>query len=281
MKLLSFRAEGRALYGALVGDGVVDLSDRVGDRFPTLRSALAGGALPELDRIARGTPPDYALKDIAFAPVITAPDKILCIGLNYRTHAAEMARELPAQPSVFSRLHNTLVAHGDTLPRPRASTNFDFEGELAVIIGRGGRHISAEGALRHVAGYSCFLDGSVRDFQKHSVTAGKNFPRTGPLGPWMVTADEISDPTALTLVTRLNGTEVQRDTVDHLIYSIPTLIAYLSTITPLEPGDVIATGTPHGVGAGRTPPLWMKAGDMIEVDISGIGVLRNTVVDET
>lgn len=281
MKLLSFRAEGKALYGALVGDGVVDLSDRVGDRFPTLRSALAGGALPELDRIALSTPPDYALNDIAFAPVITAPDKILCIGLNYRTHAAEMARELPAQPSVFSRLHNTLVAHGDTLPRPRASTNFDFEGELAVIIGRGGRHISAKDALRHVAGYSCFLDGSVRDFQKHSVTAGKNFPRTGPLGPWMVTADEISDPTALTLVTRLNGTEVQRDTVDHLIYPIPTLIAYLSTITPLEPGDVIATGTPHGVGAGRTPPLWMKAGDMIEVDISGIGVLRNTVVDET
>ncbi|MBV9835671.1 MAG: fumarylacetoacetate hydrolase family protein [Alphaproteobacteria bacterium] len=281
MKLLSFRAEGRALYGALVGDGVVDLADRVGDRYPTLRAALAGGALAELDRIARGAPPDYALKDIAYDPVITAPDKILCIGLNYRTHAAEMARELPANPSVFSRLHNTLVAHGDTLPRPRASTNFDFEGELAVIIGKGGRHIRAEDALKHIAGYSCFLDGSVRDFQKHSVTAGKNFPRTGPLGPWMTTSDEIPDPTTLTLVTRLNGAEVQRDTTDHLIYSIPTLIQYLSTITPLEPGDVIATGTPHGVGAGRTPPLWMKAGDVIEVDISGIGVLRNTVVDET
>jgi len=281
MKLLSFRAEGRALYGAVVGDGVVDLADRVGDRFPTLRAALAGGALAELDRIARGAPPDYALKDIAYDPVIPVPDKILCIGLNYRTHAAEMARELPAHPSVFSRLHNTLVAHGDTLPRPRASTNFDFEGELAVIIGRGGRHIRAEDALKHVAGYSCFLDGSVRDFQKHSVTAGKNFPRTGPLGPWMTTADEIADPTTLTLVTRLNGAEVQRDTVDHLIYPIPTLIAYLSTITPLEPGDVIATGTPHGVGAGRTPPLWMKAGDVIEVEISGIGVLLNSVVDET
>lgn len=280
MKLLSFRAEGRALYGAVVGDGVVDLADRIGDRYPTLRAALAGGALQELDRIARGAPPDYAFRDIAFDPVITTPDKILCIGPNYRTHAAEMARELPANPSVFARLHNTLVAHGDTLPRPRASTNFDFEGELAVIIGKGGRHIRAEDALDHVAGYSCFLDGSVRDFQKHSVTAGKNFPRTGPLGPWMTTADEIPDPTKLTLVTRLNGAEVQRDTTDHLIYSIPTLIQYLSTITPLEPGDVIATGTPHGVGAGRTPPLWMKAGDVIEVDISGIGVLRNTVADE-
>ena len=261
MKLLSFRAEGRALYGAVVGEGVVDLADRVGDRFPTLCAALAGRALPELDRIARGAPPDYALRDIAFDPVIPAPDKILCIGLNYRTHAAEMARELPANPSVFARLHNTLAAHGDPLPRPRASAHFDFEGELAVIIGEGGRHIRAEDALKHVAGYSCFLDGSVRDFQKHSVTAGKNFPRTGPLGPWMATADEITDPTTLTLVTRLNGAEVQRDTVDHLIYPIPTLIAYLSTITPLEPGDVIATGTPHGVGAGRTPPLWMKAGD--------------------
>lgn len=281
MKLLSFRAEGRALYGAVAGDGVVDLAGRLGERFPTLRAALAGGALAELERIARGAPPDYALKDIAFDPVITAPDKILCIGLNYRTHAAEMARELPANPSVFSRLHNTLVAHGDTLPRPRASTNFDFEGELAVIIGKGGRHIRADDALKHVAGYSCFLDGSVRDFQKHSVTAGKNFPRTGPLGPWMTTADEIPDPTTLTLVTRLNGAEVQRDTTDHLIYPIPTLIQYLSTITPLEPGDVIATGTPHGVGAGRTPPLWMRAGDVIEVEVSGIGVLRNTVVDET
>ena len=280
MKLLSFKAEGRALYGALVGDGVVDLADRLRDRFPTLRAALAGNALPELARIARGAPPDFALEDIAFEPVIPQPDKILCIGLNYRTHAAEMARELPPNPSVFSRLHNTLVAHGDPLPRPRASTNFDFEGELAVIIGKGGRHIRAEDALGHVAGYSCFLDGSVRDFQKHSVTAGKNFPRTGPLGPWMTTADEITDPTTLTLVTRLNGAEVQRDTVDHLIYPIPTLIAYLSTVTPLESGDIIATGTPHGVGAGRTPPLWMKAGDVIEVDISGIGVLRNTVVDE-
>jgi 2-keto-4-pentenoate hydratase/2-oxohepta-3-ene-1,7-dioic acid hydratase in catechol pathway len=253
----------------------------VGDRFPTLRAALAGGALPELARIAQGAPPDYALGEIAYDPVIPAPAKILCVGLNYRTHAAEMARELPANPSVFARLHNTLAAHGDPLPRPRASTHFDFEGELAVIIGEGGRHIRAEDALKHVAGYSCFLDGSVRDFQKHSVTAGKNFPRTGPLGPWMTTVDEISDPTTLTLVTRLNGAEVQRDTVDHLIYPIPTLIAYLSTITPLEPGDVIATGTPHGVGAGRTPPLWMKAGDVIEVDISGIGVLRNAVVDET
>ncbi|MBM3620813.1 MAG: fumarylacetoacetate hydrolase family protein [Alphaproteobacteria bacterium] len=281
MKLLSFRAEGRALYGAVVGEGVVDLADRVGDRYPTLRTALAGGALAELDRIARGAPPDYALRDIAYDPVVPAPDKILCVGLNYRTHAAEMARELPANPSVFARLHNTLAAHGDTLPRPRVSTHFDFEGELAVIIGRGGRHIRAEDALKHVAGYTCFLDGSVRDFQKHSVTAGKNFPRTGPLGPWMATADEIPDPTTLTLVTRLNGTEVQRDTVDHLIYPIPTLIQYLSTITPLEPGDIIATGTPHGVGAGRTPPLWMKAGDVIEVDISNIGVLRNAVVDET
>jgi 2-keto-4-pentenoate hydratase/2-oxohepta-3-ene-1,7-dioic acid hydratase in catechol pathway len=164
--------------------------------------------------------------------------------------------------------------------RPQASTNFDYEGELAVIIGRRGRYITESDALSHVAGYSIFNDGSLRDFQKHSVTAGKNFPGTGPLGPWMVTADEIPDPTRLTLTTRLNGQQVQHSTTDQLIYPVPTIIAYLSSFTELLPGDVIATGTPEGVGAGRTPPLWMKPGDAIEVEISGIGILRNSITQE-
>lgn len=187
---------------------------------------------------------------------------------------------MPTVPSVFSRLHNTLVVHGGDIVRPRASVDFDFEGELAVVIGQRCRHVPRASALSVIAGYTCFLDGSVRDFQKHSVTAGKNFPATGPLGPWLVTTDVIADPQRLELTTRLNGTVVQHDTTDHMIFDVATIIEYLSTVTWLEPGDVIATGTPDGVGLGRKPPLWMKAGDKVEVEISGIGKLNVTVVDE-
>jgi len=187
---------------------------------------------------------------------------------------------MPTVPSVFSRLHNTLVAHGGDIVRPRASTHFDYEGELAIVIGERCRHVPRAGALSVIAGYTCFIDGSVRDFQKHSVFAGKNFPATGPLGPWMVTSDAIGDPQRLELTTRLNGTVVQHDTTDHMIFDVATLIEYLSTVTWLEPGDIIATGTPDGVGTGRTPPLWMKSGDRLEVEISGIGTLGVNVVDE-
>lgn len=280
MRLLSYRTDGHVRYGALVENGVVDLVSRVGDRWPTLRRAIAGGALPALAAIAAAARPDHALDDIAFAPTIPDPDKILCVGLNYRTHASEVGRELPPHPSVFSRLHNTLASHGGHVVRPKASTHLDFEGELAVVIGRQCRHVPLESALSVVAGYTCFNDASIRDFQKHSVTAGKNFPSTGALGPWMVTADEIPDPQALRLTTRLNGTVVQDDTTDHMIYPVARIIAYLSTFTVLEPGDGIATGTPAGVGLSREPPLWMKHGDTIEVEISGVGILRNRVTDE-
>ena len=183
-------------------------------------------------------------------------------------------------PSVFARLNSTLVGSGGNIVRPKSSIEFDFEGELAVIIGERCRHVTRGRALSVVAGYSIFLDGSVRDFQKHSVTAGKNFPATGPLGPWMVTADVVSDPQQLELTTRLNGNVVQHDTTDHMIFDVATIIEYLSTVTWLEPGDVIATGTPDGVGAGRKPPLWMTTNDKIEVEISGIGTLQANVVDE-
>jgi len=181
---------------------------------------------------------------------------------------------------MFVRFANTLVGHEGEMIRPSVSQSFDFEGELAVIIGRGGRHIAVERALEHVAGYTCFVDGSVRDYQKFSVTSGKNFPATGPLGPWIVTTDEIADPKRLALVTRLNGQEVQKSGTDLLIHSVPQIIAFCSDFTPLAPGDVIATGTPEGVGHRRTPPLWMKPGDVLEVEISGIGTLRSRVVDE-
>ena len=278
MKLLSFVAGGKDYFGALSGDGVVTLNDRIGQ--PDLRAALAAGAIEAMGKAVQAAKPDRKLGDIKFLPVIPKPEKILCAGVNYRSHAAETGREMPKQPSMFVRFADTLVGHGGEMVRPNVSSHFDFEGELACVIGKAGRHIKAERALDHVAGYTCFVDGSVRDFQKFSVTSGKNFPSTGPLGPWLVTTDEIPDPSRLTLTTRLNGQQVQHSTTDLLIYAIPEIIAFCSDFTALAPGDVIATGTPEGVGSRRTPPLWMKAGDMLEVEITGIGTLRADIVDE-
>jgi 2-keto-4-pentenoate hydratase/2-oxohepta-3-ene-1,7-dioic acid hydratase in catechol pathway len=280
MKLASYVADGTACFGVVTGDGVVTLNGRLGGRYADLREALTAGALPEIKKAADGARADHKLADVKWLPVIPNPEKILCAGINYRSHAAETGRELPKQPSMFIRLANTLTGHDGEMVRPSVSQQFDFEGELAVVVGRGGRHIPVERALEHVAGYTCFIDGSVRDYQKFSVTSGKNFPATGPLGPWIVTTDEIADPTRLTLTTRLNGRQVQKSGTDLLIYSVPQIIAFCSDFTPLAAGDVIATGTPEGVGHRRSPPLWMKPGDVLEVEISGIGTLRNHVVDE-
>jgi len=278
MKLLSFAADGKEWFGAARDDGIVTLNDKMGQ--PDLRAALAAGTIETMRRVAKQTAPDRKVDEIKFLPAIPRPGKILCAGLNYRSHVAEMGRELPKQPSMFARFTDTLVGHGGEMIRPAVSDNFDFEGELALVIGKGGRHIKPEAALDHVAGYTCFVDGSVRDYQKFSVTSGKNFPSTGPLGPWIVTTDEIADPSHLTLTTRLNGQRVQHATTDLLIYSIPQIIAFCSDFTPLAAGDVIATGTPEGVGHGRKPPLWMKPGDTLEVEISGIGVLRAHIAGE-
>jgi 2-keto-4-pentenoate hydratase/2-oxohepta-3-ene-1,7-dioic acid hydratase in catechol pathway len=278
MKLLSFAADGKELFGAVSGDGVVTLNDKIGQ--PNLRAALAAGAMDAMRKTAKDAKPDHKLADVKFLPVIPHPEKILCAGINYRSHAAETGRELPKQPSMFVRFTDTLVGHGGEMIRPTVSDNFDFEGELTVVIGKPGRHIKLEHALDHVAGYTCFVDGSVRDYQKFSVTSGKNFPGTGPLGPWLVTTDDIPDPSRLTLMTRLNGKEVQHSPTDLLIYSIPQIIAFCSDFTALSAGDIIATGTPEGVGHSRKPPLWMKAGDTLEVEIIGIGTLRTRIVDE-
>ncbi len=278
MRLLSFVAGGTECFGAVSGDGVVTLNDKIGQ--PSLRAALAADAMDAMRKAATEHKPDHKLSDIKFLPVIPQPEKILCAGINYRSHAAETGRELPKQPSMFIRFTDTLVGHDGDMIRPNVSDNFDFEGELAAVIGKGGRHIRPETGLEHVAGYTCFVDGSVRDYQKFSVTSGKNFPGTAPLGPWLVTTDEIPDPSRLTLTTRLNGAQVQHSPTDLLIYSIPHIVAFCSDFTALSPGDVIATGTPEGVGHSRKPPMWMKPGDTLEVDISGIGVLRAHIVDE-
>jgi 2-keto-4-pentenoate hydratase/2-oxohepta-3-ene-1,7-dioic acid hydratase in catechol pathway len=278
MKLLSFSVGGKDYFGAVSGDGVVTLNDKVGQ--PSLRAALAAGAMEAMRKAATTAKPDHKLAEIKFLPVIPQPNKILCAGVNYRSHAAEVGRELPKQPSMFIRFTDTLIGHGGEMILPRLSDNFDYEGELTLVIGKGGRHIKPEHAFDHVAGYTILVDGSVRDYQKFSVTSGKNWPGTGPLGPWLVTADEIPDPGKLTLTTRLNGQQVQHSGTDKLIYSIPQIIAFCSDFTTLSPGDVIATGTPEGVGHSRKPPLWMKAGDTLEVEISSIGTLRVGIVDE-
>jgi 2-keto-4-pentenoate hydratase/2-oxohepta-3-ene-1,7-dioic acid hydratase in catechol pathway len=278
MKLASYVADGRAAFGVVVGDGVVTMSGR--SRYATLRAAMEADAVDEIRRAAEGQRPDHKLADVRFLPAIPDPQKILCAGINYRSHAAETGRDIPKAPSMFVRFTDTLVGHDGEMVRPAVSECFDFEGELAIVIGRPGRHIKADRALDYVAGYTCFVDGSVRDYQKISVTSGKNFPATGPLGPWIVTADEIPDPSRLTLTTRLNGREVQHSGTDLLIHSVPEIVAFCSDFTPLSPGDIIATGTPEGVGHRRNPPLWMKAGDVLEVEISEIGVLRTRVVDE-
>jgi len=280
MKLASYLVDGHPAFGVVREDGVITVSERLGVRAASLKQALANDLLPQIAAAAAKARPDHKLADITFLPVIPDPELIACAGINYRSHASETGRDIPKQPSMFIRRANTLVGHEGAMVRPNVSTHFDFEGELAVIVGRGGRHITAARALDHVAGYTCFVDGSVRDYQKFSVTAGKNFPATGPLGPWIVTRDEIPDPTRLTLTTRLNGVEMQHSATDLLIYSIPQIVAFCSDFTDLAPGDVIATGTPEGVGHRRTPPLWMKPGDVLEVEITGIGVLRNRIVDE-
>jgi 2-keto-4-pentenoate hydratase/2-oxohepta-3-ene-1,7-dioic acid hydratase in catechol pathway len=276
MKLISFRRpDGTASWGIAKDAGIVDL----GDRAPGLRHAL--WASESLAEAASGHV-RYQLDDVTLLPPIPAPDKILCIGLNYLSHILEGGREPPKKPIIFTRFANTQVAHGQPMVRPNISETFDFEGEMAVIIGKSCRHVPKDRAHEVIAGYSCYNDGSIREWQRHSTqfTPGKNFVATGGFGPWIVTPEEVGDISKQTLRTRLNGEEMQHATIDDLCFDVPTLIEYCSTFTRLEPGDVIVTGTTGGVGAYRTPPLWMKPGDVVEVEISGIGTLRNPIVQE-
>ncbi|WP_338664702.1 fumarylacetoacetate hydrolase family protein [Pararoseomonas sp. SCSIO 73927] len=281
MKLVSFETDGGHGFGAVDGDSVADLTAAFAGRAAGLRGLLAAGLLEEARAAAAGAP-RRPLSGLRLLPVIPDPDKIICVGLNYRDHVAETGRTETANPALFARFAGSQVGHGQPLVRPKVSERFDYEGELAVVIGTGGRHIAEADALKHVAGYSCYNEGSVRDWQLHTsqYLAGKTFAGTGGFGPWMVTADEIRDPSELTLETRLNGQVVQHTNTDLMITDVPRLIAYISTVLPLLPGDVIVSGTPGGVGAKRNPPLWMKPGDVAEVEISGIGILRNPVVQE-
>ena len=279
MKLLSFEVQGSQRFGVWVAGGVVDMTQRLGGRFPDLLSVLQADALPEIAAALEGAKPDFALERITFLPVIPQPPKIICIGINYEEHRSEIGREPSLKPPVFARFSNSQVGHLGTIPLPPESEKLDYEGEIAVIIGKAGRRIPSDQVWKHVAGYAPYNDASVRDWQGHTHqwTPGKNFWRTGGFGPWMSTADEFGDDPELHLSTRLNGVEVQRATSRQMIFSIAELITYCSTFTELEPGDVIVTGTPGGVGVRRKPQLFMKHGDVVEVEISEIGVLRNLI----
>jgi len=279
VKLLSFETDAGTSYGRLEGHGVIDLGQRLGNKYPDIRTLLEESGQADAEAIA-ATDVDYRLDEISYQQVIPNARRIICIGLNYREHAAEMGLKFPEHPSLFSKWPDALVGHENDIICPKASKNFDFEGELSFIIGKPGRHISVADGMSHVAGYTPFLDGSVRDFQGHSVIAGKNFQHSGACGPWLTTADEITNPMDLRLTTCLNGEVVQDESTAQLYYTVPDIIAYVSQFTPLHPGDVIATGTPSGVGAGRKPPLWMQPGDRITLEISGLGQLANNVVAE-
>jgi 2-keto-4-pentenoate hydratase/2-oxohepta-3-ene-1,7-dioic acid hydratase in catechol pathway len=248
---------------------------------PDLRTAIAQSEFVKAgEGVRSGDAIDF--EDLRFLPVVPNPSKIFCVGLNYRSHAEETSNEIGQYPVLFLRVAESQVGHLEGMVAPSVSTEFDYEGELAVVIGRAGRAISRDRALEHVAGYACYNDGSVRDWQRHTrqFTPGKNFWRTGGFGPWMVDTGEIPDPSALTLTTRLNGEVVQQASTSELVFSVPELIEYISTFVPLAPGDVIVSGTPAGVGARRTPPLFMKDGDDVSVEISGIGTLANRVRSE-
>jgi len=278
MKLASYTVAGRASWGVVTGDQIADVGAVLSDSHQDLKGWLAapdqdllGGALPRAPR--------FSFNQVTLLPVIPNPAKIICVGHNYDAHRLETGRDTTSHPAVIIRFPDTQVAHGDTIRRPAVSGMLDYEGELAIVIGKEGRSIPAARAFDHVAGYTCFNDASIRDWQWHTsqFTPGKNFPGTGASGPWLVTADEIPDPRRLCVETVLNGTVVQQAPVSDMIFPIETLIAYISAFTPLAPGDIICTGTPGGTGAKRQPALWMKPGDQVEVGIRGIGRLVNRV----
>lgn len=285
MKLMSYLHLGQESYGAAVGDSVVNLS-RARPQEPALVDYIASGAYLQAAEHAKGQPVDGKLTDIHYLPVITRPEKIVCAVRNYMDHhqevlAAGMHRELSEKPPIFLRVWRSQIGHNQAIVNPKVSDSLDWEGELAVIIGKPGRNIPLDQAYDHVAGYACYNDASVREWQFHAkqIASGKNFEATGGFGPWMVTADEIAPGRQLKLETRLNGVVEQSSHIGHMIFDIPTLINYASTIFTLVPGDVIATGTPAGVGWSRKPPKFMHAGDVVEVEIEGVGTLRNPIVN--
>jgi 2-keto-4-pentenoate hydratase/2-oxohepta-3-ene-1,7-dioic acid hydratase in catechol pathway len=283
MKLASFRANGRMSYGAVVGTGIIDLSRKLG-KYPTLLDLLRAQALGEARAAASGQA-DYQIKDVEMLPPIPAPEKNICVGINYPDRNAEYkdGREAPKYPNLFCRFATSLVGSEQPIVRPKVSDKFDYEGEIVIVIGKSGRHVPREQALGMIGGFTLGNEGSVRDWLRHgtlNVTQGKNFDRSGSLGPCLVTTDELDPAKPLRVMTRVNGELRQDDTTDRLTWGFAWLINYISTFATLNAGDCIWTGTPTGAGVHRNPSVWLKPGDVVEVEAPGIGVLRNRVVDE-
>jgi 2-keto-4-pentenoate hydratase/2-oxohepta-3-ene-1,7-dioic acid hydratase in catechol pathway len=283
LKIATFTAGARTSYGAVVGDGIADLAGKL--PYASLLEVLRAGALKEVRKAVNGARATVALKDVALLPPVLGPEKILCIGVNYANRNEEYkdGSEQPKYPSMFFRAPTSFTGHDQPLIRPPESTQLDYEGEIALVIGREGRRIARDKAMDHIAGYTLCNEGTIRDWTRHAkfnVTQGKNFDATGSLGPYFVSADEIDPAKPLHLTTAVNGETRQDDTTANLIFTFPALIVYVSTFMTLKPGDIIVTGTPVGAGARFDPPRWLKPGDVIEISVPGIGTLRNGVADE-
>ncbi len=280
MKLASYLVQGNPSYGVIRTDGgALDLASRLGQTYPTLLALLQRNGLEAARKLAQSVDAtDYQELDLQYLPLFSEPVTIHCIGLNYAAHAAEAGHKLPEFPRTFVKIPAAVIGHREKFEKPTLSPEYDFEGEIAVVISQGGRNITAANAMNHVAGYTCFMDGSVRDYQfQRTLDQGKNFYRSSAIGPALVTADEVGDLAQLTLTTIVSGETMQHTKFDNMIFSVPVLIEYMSAITELRAGDVIATGTPEGVGFSRTPPRFLQSGDYVEVVIDKVGTLRNEV----
>lgn len=280
LKLVSFKREEYSSYGVVIDGGVIDAGELLGSDYPSLKSVLS--RLDLLEELCSGLKPHYSLSEIELLPPIPNPGRIICIGKNYRADIERLGLEIPEYPILFTRFPDSQVGHDQPLVKPKLSDKFDFEGEFTFVIGREGRHIKAEDAYHHIAGYSCYNDGSIRDYQRHTTqdAPGKNFWHSAAFGPWVITRDETTGPEEFEVISRVNGEEMQRAVANNLVFDVPAIVEYLSGIFPLVPGDVIATGTPAGVGLTRNPPVWLKDGDVVEVEIPQIGTLVNRVQSE-
>jgi 2-keto-4-pentenoate hydratase/2-oxohepta-3-ene-1,7-dioic acid hydratase in catechol pathway len=279
MRLASFYIGEHFGFGAVTDDGVIGLTGRLSGRQQTLREVLEANALGEARAAIEGVEPDYPVDKVRFALPIPDPEKIYCVGQNYRAHIEEMGYEVPEYPSIFSRYPRTFVPHGGQMEMPTGSSDFDYEGEMTVVIGRPARNVSEAEALDYVAGYTIANDGSVRDWQKRGpqVAPGKNWERSGMLGPWITTADEAGDPANMTLTTRINGEVRQQGNTGDLVFSAAQLVSYITSFITLLPGDMVTTGSPSGVAVGFDPPKWLVPGDRVEIEIDTIGTLSAEV----
>jgi 2-keto-4-pentenoate hydratase/2-oxohepta-3-ene-1,7-dioic acid hydratase in catechol pathway len=284
-RLAGFSHQGILKYGLVREDGIVDLSARYGARWPSLREVIEAGALVTLAEEAAALPADHALEDITYEIPVPAPEKIICVGVNFpdRNEEYKDGQAAPANPSLFIRFPRSFTGHGRPLVRPPESPQLDYEGEIAIVIGKGGRRIAEADALDHIAALTLCNEGTIRDWVRHAkfnVTQGKNFDATGSIGPWLVPFTDEGQIADIALETRVNGEVRQSDRTGRMIFSFRRIVNYISTFTTLVPGDVIVCGTPTGAGARFDPPVWLKPGDVVEIEAEGIGLLRNTIADE-